>query len=153
MCKKSLVLISNVEINCFTAFFGKQRSSGGLDVSLAFRYFGDRTNAVIETAYKYNTQTAQIQYKYRTNADFCRKRIQHGYILSMWISLAFWDGGQRTNTVIGWYGKIFISPILLLLEPAYKYNTKTEQIQYKYRRNTIQAKNKCRDWVVWRDFH
>ena len=133
MCKKCLVLISNVEINCFTAFFGKQRSSGGLDVSLAFRYFGDRTNAVIETAYKYNTRTAQIQYKYRTNTDFCRKRIQHRYILSMW------DGGQRTNTVIGWYGKIFISPILPLLEPAYKYNAKTEQIQYKYRRNTIQT--------------
>ena len=49
-----LVLISNEQINCFTAFFRKQRS-GGLDVSLAFRYFGDRTNAVIEPEYKYNT--------------------------------------------------------------------------------------------------
>ena len=49
-----LVLISNEQINCFTAFFGKQRS-GGLDVSLAFRYFGDRTNAVIEPEYNYNT--------------------------------------------------------------------------------------------------
>ena len=57
-----LVLISKEQINCFTAFFGKQLS-GGLDVSLAFRYFGDRTNPVIEPAHKYNTQTAQIQHK------------------------------------------------------------------------------------------
>ena len=40
IAKKRWVLISNGRINCVTAFFGKERS-GGLDVSLAFRYFGD----------------------------------------------------------------------------------------------------------------
>ena len=144
-----LVLISNEQINCFTAFFGKQRS-GGLDVSLALRYFGDRTNLVIEPAYKYNTWTAQMQYRWRTNTDFHKKVQRH--IVNVYP--AFWtQDREQIRTGIGWYGKIFISPILPLLEPGYRCNTNTEQIQHTNRTNTLQKKNKYCDRLVWGDFH
>ena len=149
LCKNADFEQTDQLFHCFLCRTTQRRS---LDVSLAFRYFGDRTNAVIEPEYNYNTWTAQIQYRWRTNNAFQKKEYTTGKTYCQCL-FGILDRGQRTNTAIGWYGKIFISPILPLLEPGYRCNTNTEQIQHTNRTNTLQKKNKYCDWLVCGDFH